>query len=72
MLQADGEVWDPSVETNKADPLRPGHIPHQGTQHTTKTKKKTTSSILYHEGNTGVENNGYIVFIWKFQGSPGK
>jgi hypothetical protein len=31
MLQADGEVWDPNVETNKANPLRPGHIPHQGT-----------------------------------------
>jgi hypothetical protein len=34
MLQANGEVWDPNVETNETDPLRPGHIPHQGTQHT--------------------------------------
>jgi hypothetical protein len=35
-------------------------------------RPKATSSILYLEGNAGEENNGYIVFICKFQGSPRK
>jgi hypothetical protein len=55
MLQADGEVWDPNVEANKADPLRPGHIPHQGTQHTAVDHRRHEAFCTMEETHRGGE-----------------